>query len=162
MQNVKDLYNTLPDVHLSNNRNFYRVVHYSRASERSCTMSLSERSFTASWGNQNELGRYGAIVTRSIGSFITSRQVRRSILIELKGFDQQTTILLENISEAAKDRAYQVDQTRVQINTRMILTWSQRTIRQTKTLTRTNERNKRNWLRPPIQSFLDCVISWSC
>ena len=94
--------------------------------------------------HQNELGLYGAIVTQRIGGFITSRQVRRLILIELKGFDQQTTILLENISGAAKDRAYQVDQTRAQINTRMILTWSQRTIRQTKTLTRTNERNKRD------------------
>ena len=65
-------------------------------------------------------------MTRGIGGFITSRQVRRLILIELKGFDQQTTILLENGSRGAKDRAYEADQTRVQINTRVILTWSQK------------------------------------
>ena len=56
-------------------------------------------------------------MTRRIGGFITSRQVRRLILIELNGFDQQTTILQENRSRGAKDRAYQVDQTRIQINT---------------------------------------------
>ena len=156
MQNIKDLYYNLLHLLLSSNKVFYQneVVEYIMRGLHSTMNIIME--------HQNELGLYGAIVTQRIGGFITSRQVRRLILIELKGFDQQTTILLENISEAAKDRAYQVDQTRVQINTRMILTWSQRTIRQTKTLTRTNERNKRNWLRPPIQSFLDCVISWSC
>ena len=49
-------------------------------------------------------------MTRRIGGFITSRQVRRLILIELKGFDQQTTILQENRSGGAEDRAYQLDQ----------------------------------------------------
>ena len=49
-------------------------------------------------------------MTRTIRGFITSRQVRRLILIELKGFDQQTTILQGNRSGGAKDRAYQVDQ----------------------------------------------------
>ena len=138
MQNVKDLYYNLLHLLLSSNKVFYQneVVEYIMRGLRSTMNIIME--------HQNELGLYGAIVTQRIGGFITSRQVRRLILIELKGFDQQTTILLENISGAAKDRAYQVDQTRVQINTRMILTWSQRTIRQTKTLTRTNERNKRN------------------
>ena len=143
MQNVKDLYYNLLHLLLSSNKVFYQneVVEYIMRGLHSTMNIIME--------HQNELGLYGAIVTQRIGGFITSRQVRRLILIELKGFDQQTTILLENIPGAAKDRAYQVVQTRV-------LTW---TIRQTKTLTRTNERNKRNGLRPLVQSFLDCVIS---
>ena len=86
MQNVKDLYYNLLHLLLSSNKVFYQneVVEYIMRGLRSTMNIIME--------HQNELGLYGAIVTQRIGGFITSRQVRRLILIELKGYDQQTTI----------------------------------------------------------------------